>query len=255
MVNFQFVSDLHLEKRPLIPENVVLESHGEVIALLGDIGSPYLPGLAEFIAWCSLRFVLVLFVPGNHEYQNSIGKTMTEVDNDIESICSKHHNVIFMRNMVVPYKNIMFIGSTLWTHLPPQHHMLIKQHISDYKHIWKTQSELIQPEDINKEHATNRMFIEHEVSNALKEGMQPVVLTHHPPSKVGTSMPQFKDDILQVAYSSQISFPEGMIKLWCAGHTHHNYRHDHEGYLLVSNQYGYGDKGARGYDMNNIIRL
>jgi hypothetical protein len=133
--------------------------------------------------------------------------------------------------------------------------MLIKQHISDYKYIWKTTDELIQPEDINKEYATNRMFIEHEVSTALKEGMQPVLLTHHPPSKVSTSMPQLKDDILQVAYSSQISFPKGMIKLWCAGHTHHNYRHEHEGYPLVSNQYGYEDQGARGYDMNNIIRL
>lgn len=237
--SMQLASDIHLERMdgPVF-ERIIVPS-ADILCLVGDIGSPMLPSFSAFLKWCSERFVLVLFVCGNHEYYNNVGITVNEIDDLVEATCSRFHNVRFLNNksIVVDGKYI-FLGTTLWSFVPEEHRQSIKALSNDYKYIYKHRGVLIDVDDSCNEFLKNKAWLEKEIHAArtLPTPLVPIVLTHFTPSFHRTSHPRHDGSISKYAFSTQLSCPKGIIRLWCAGHTHYNFHHSEEGYELISNQ-------------------
>jgi hypothetical protein len=253
-LTLQVVSDIHLEKRDLRFEDILTPS-ADILALVGDIGSPFTPSLAPFISWCSQKFLYVLYVPGNHEYYNTQGIDVGTINQTLHNMCTQHTNVIFMYNKVHIIDNYAFIGSILWSHVPDVHLHDIQRMMNDYNYIYKTPTQKITVHDTNVEYQKNKSFLEHSVAHARASGLTPVVLTHHTPSMQGTSAPHLTGGVSCYAFSSTLTCPPGIIRLWACGHTHYNFHHNLEGYELISNQFGYGDMGVKGYKATLAITL
>lgn len=254
MTTIQVLSDIHLEMRPLKFNNIIIPS-AKILALVGDIGSPFDKTFNEFIEWCSNNYEIVFFVAGNHEYYNTLGVDISTINNEINKICTNYSNVIFLYNKIYILNKYCFIGSTLWSYIPDEHATDLSCMINDYRYIFKEKNIQITVEDTNCEYIKNKKFIEENITYAIQQNLIPIILTHHTPSFVKTSAPQYEGGISKYAFSSKLECQPGVIRLWCCGHTHYNFHSNCEGYEMISNQYGYGKNGIKGYSKNNIIYL
>lgn len=250
----QIASDIHLEKRT-IPFDEILTPSAKVLALVGDIGSPFSSSLKDFFEWCSDKYEHVLYVPGNHEYYNTQGIDIEKIDAILESICSIFPNVHFMQNKTMNINDCTFICSILWSHVPNEHIYSISTMMNDYRYIYKTKDRLLTVQDTNDFYEQNKSFIEKQVQIALENGKKPIILTHHTPSMHKTSAPCYEGGVSCYAFSSTLACPPGIIRFWACGHTHYNFHHSHEGYELMSNQFGYGNIGTRDYKKDVCIEL
>lgn len=264
-------SDLHLECPHDLPFDKILTPKARLLALVGDIGSPFDRKLALFLAWCSERFEHVLYVAGNHEYYNlhDLGQNFSvdQINTMLEAICKKLGNVHFLNNKTCVLGSHVFIGSTLWSKVPETHRSLIQRKMDTYRYVYTTPDQLITVAGTNAAFEVNKTFIERSVQAAVERGLVPIVLTHYTPSLAGTSNPKHvhahKQDPSSekqwldttCAYSTQLSAAPGVIRLWCCGHTHYNFRHCEEGYELVSNQWGYHDEGEHGYSRGLVLNI
>lgn len=254
MLTLQVVSDIHLEKR-VIPFEHILTPSAHVLALVGDIGSPFSLGLAEFIAWCAQRFQYVLYVPGNHEYYNTMGTPVDEINTMLAHICSQFPNVHFMYNTVFKLNQYNFIGTPLWSYVPDAHKAYIQAIMNDYNYIYKARHLKITVDDTNIEFQKNKAFLEGAIIASRNEGQIPIVLTHHTPSFNKTSAPCYENNISCHSFSTSLPCAPGTIRLWCCGHTHYNFRHTAEGYELLSNQFGYGWTSVANYNERLCVHL
>lgn len=250
----QIASDIHLERRQLSFDQIITPN-ADILALVGDIGSPFEPRLQEFLAWCSIKFTYVFFVPGNHEYYNTQGVDIATINQQLHHICSRHTNVIFMYNRTYVLGKYAFIGSILWSEVPQEHKAAIQHMMNDYRYIFKQQNIVITPDDTTIEYHKNKQWIEQQIIQARNHNLIPIILTHHTPSFIRTSAPEHDGGISKYAFSSKLTCPPGVIRLWCCGHTHYNFHHSEEGYELISNQFGYGNQGTQGYKKDLRIIL
>lgn len=214
-----------------------------MLGLLGDIGIPSLldSKLEDFLRWCSERFLLVFYIPGNHEYYSEMGYVMDAVHEWLRSICSQFPNVHMLDNRTYEIEDVMFIGSTLWSNVPVDKEAAVVEGISDYHVIYSYPGVRITPRELSAKFWENLAFIASKVEECKERGHLAVVLTHHAPSFIKTSDPSYKDSDKSFAFATTINYQHDphAIRLWCCGHTHFNFRHKEEGYELVSNQMGY----------------
>lgn len=256
MVRLQVISDLHLEHRNNGPINYLdfIIPSAEVLALVGDIGSPYDSKLSHFLDWCSRNFRIVLYVPGNHEYYSTFGDTYTVIYKELERICAQFENVHLFHNKTLEVDDVMFIGSTLWSYIPPDKDALISNCLNDFRIIYSKPETPITPQDVRNEFAANKHFIEVSLAQAMTQCKKAVVLTHHAPSFQDTSHPQYANSDSCYGFASCFSVQPGAVRLWCCGHTHYNFHHNKEGYELYSNQVGYHTP-ITGFDPCKVFNL
>ena len=116
MVNIQLLSDLHLESNSsFVPR---LATGADVLVLAGDIGSYQKDssltrlgvtdfGLGRFANWpCP-----VVFVPGNHEYDN---QEFDAAHARLQEICQRL-GFTWLEREVAVLQGVRFVGCTLWT--------------------------------------------------------------------------------------------------------------------------------------------
>lgn len=248
----QFISDLHLEffNKPLYEQLLknILDAKGnnKFIALLGDIGDPMMQKYnfyEQLISDLSGEYESVFVVAGNHEYYS--GYPMNEIDDRIEEICDKP-NVYFLNNRTVNLVNrdqsIAIVGSTLWSHIPEENKMHVKQRINDYRQIYTIESDIFTPETSNKLHKEAVEFIEQE----LEKHKNAIVLTHHSPLIKGTSAPLYEKNRINCAFSTDLDrIIKHPVKAWCFGHTHWQTNIVHNGIPVMSNPLGYRNELLR----------
>lgn len=257
-MKMQFISDLHLEHRSSPLDYLTfVKPCAPILALLGDIGSPYEPKLCEFIAWCSQQFQHVFYVPGNHEYYTQVPVHTCElIHKELHTMCSAFPNVYILHNRTFTLENIMFIGSTLWSDIPPSKEAFMRTYMSDYKLIMAHPGTPITPAQTTQEYHINATFIRQSIEDARKKGLKAVVLTHHVPSFHETSAPQYKESDSCYGFASDFKCTNPSdIHVWCCGHTHYNFHHTLGGYELVSNQVGYGVRAIKGFDPQKFVEL
>lgn len=63
----QSTADIQRPQKFVRPLQPAVDGQPDVLALVGDIGSPYDPKLEAFLAWCSQNFHHVIYIMGNHE--------------------------------------------------------------------------------------------------------------------------------------------------------------------------------------------
>lgn len=256
MPTLQVLSDFHLEHRHgTINYMDFIKPSADVLALVGDIGSIYDPKLEDFLCWCSKHWKHVLYVYGNHEMYSETGDTFYEIRSILQYVCQRFPNVHFLDNKTFICDDVMFIGSALWSHIPPEKEDFIVNYLNDFQLIYSAENKLINPAFIRNEFAKNVAFIEQNIKLAMSLNKKIVVLTHHAPSFEETSPPCYASTDSIYGFASKLTntcdYP---IRLWCCGHTHYNFHHCKEGYELISNQIGYKNP-TKGYKKDLSIMI
>ena len=106
-MKIRLLSDLHTELHPIV---LNFKKHADVVILAGDIGNPYHDNYINLLNKLSLTHEKVFVVSGNHEYYNN---NIEETDLYLSNLCED--NVHFLQKQSIIYKNVKFIGCTLWS--------------------------------------------------------------------------------------------------------------------------------------------
>lgn len=250
--NIRVLSDLHLEHYTILPnfEDMITSNKNDILCLLGDIGNPFQESYKLFLEWCHNNFGIVLLITGNHEYYgNSIESTNTQ----IEKIC-RNIGIIFLNNTTYIYKNIAFIGTTLWSYIPEHLSEQISNYMNDYHLIQNFTIEIN-----NKYFLENINFLEKSISYFKNNNFKVVILSHHTPLiNSGTSYPPLEEKFQNCAFSSDLSYLVKQVDLWMYGHTHYNNNNNliwKNNIPLVSNQRGYASKLIKNYNKDFLITI
>lgn len=242
-MKLQILSDLHLEFSP----NFYPPKIGNMIALLGDIGYPKSLIYKTFITRLSKDYEHVFLITGNHEYYNK-QSSYEKINSYLKDFTSDLNNVHFLNNESYTIENTIFLGSTLWSHIPPHRGFSIMRRMNDYWQITKDNSEAIknsnrwhQPipisfKDTNLWHQMAVDYITKQIDLSHQSNKNLVVLTHHCPLLDGTS----RDNDLKYAYGSDLTYLfRPLIKVWAHGHTHISGDQMVNSVRVVSNPRGY----------------
>ena len=261
MVKIQIVSDLHLEFRGENFKKLIRPS-APILCLLGDI---CVLGTKEdwdiytkFMNYICPRFKYVFHIPGNHEYYtnnrnitkldtvNGINYKLKKFAETIPNLYALNNNTVRLR---IDKKNYVFIGSTLWTYIPPKDQRAIQSRMNDYSMIWyeneppKNAAEKLKwkpfrhytAHDMVRIHQRSVRYIMRELKNS-KPSDRIILLTHHKPVITDT-----RSTIYDQAYHTDLT--KNIIKrpmiLAAHGHTHQHMDAVVNGVRIVSNPKGY----------------
>ena len=251
-MKLQYVSDIHIELRKPkeIPLIVPREQSNGCLALCGDIGDPFSSQYETFIGVHSPLYRYVLVVSGNHEYYSARRqRTMREIDDQIEAVCAKFTNVIFMNKKEIVIENTKFIGCTLWSFVNKE----LESQMNDYNNIFvdslRTNSGMhmfpdrkrrylrefkrpLEYQDVNLLHQDMITWLEECIQKTPEPNI--IVLTHHAPTEQMDRTPP------SCGYSSDCEFLfTSKVSHWISGHTHITRQVSIGNTLCLSNCYGY----------------
>ena len=115
----QYASKPFISKRPTSTNvQTILKPSAPVLALCGDIGSPFCERTQKFIEWCGSQWDKVLWVPGVEEWSTQLNsnQTMRDVPYAMAQIIPK--KVLPLINSSWLWKKgdseVLFLGTTLW---------------------------------------------------------------------------------------------------------------------------------------------
>ncbi|MBS2023631.1 MAG: metallophosphoesterase [Deltaproteobacteria bacterium] len=236
-------SDLHLEFVPFEPPPVP----ADVVVLAGDIDVR-----GRGLEWAQRTFAgtPVVYVAGNHEYY---GEAIPHHTDKLRAAAAGS-NVHFLEQGEAVIGGVRFLGATLWTDFrllgaDQEEPALAAAQLSmtDFKKICKSPKfSKLRPRDTQLMHIGARRWL----TNALAapHAGPTVVVTHHAPMLVSIA-PRFRQDSLAPAYASDLSeLLRAGAALWIHGHTHFAVDDRSSPTRVVSNQRGYPDEPAQGFD-------
>jgi UDP-2,3-diacylglucosamine pyrophosphatase LpxH len=262
-------SDLHLTFGDLVLKN---EENADVLILSGDIcevsdlTNSYSKNYVIFHGFfkrISEEFPHVVYVCGNHEhYYYDFKNTVV----DLKTCLSEYQNIHVLEKETFVLDDVTFIGSTLWTDMNKNDSLTllhIKYCMNDYRAIKNsnkmitfkkpviTSSEAIRyefterparftPEDTVEEHNKTLNYIKCVVDDRPNDKF--IVVGHHQPSKKSTHPYYEYDVIVNGAYNSDLDdfiINRPQIKVWTAGHTHHNFDYKIGETRILCNPRGY----------------
>lgn len=234
MVNFQIVSDLHIETMDGVPSALsLIKPSAEVLILAGDIGRIHkYEQLRMFLIDVCQHFQHVLYVLGNHEYYSERGypnKDMEELYGNILQIEEEITNLRILNRGSVVIGNICVIGCTLWS----QALVEIPRYIVRIHGITTTK--------YNKLHYQDLRYIEKMITYCQNKNLKLVVITHHCPTEtVIKGEKKDSDKYKSLYYSNLDRLLDGTrVHTWICGHLHFNFDiKTRNNTRLVSNQKG-----------------
>jgi hypothetical protein len=262
--SLQILSDVHMEFRT--GEQVpVVAKYADNIALLGDIGKPYMDSYEKFIAEQSRNFKNVLLLLGNHEYYHG-SRGSQEIKSKVACILRKYGNVHLLdRGSFELTEKTTVLGCTLWSNIEEHACPLI----NDFKMIHvplngkkkgsfsgkeggsfgyqgtfsktrveKDLLELLTRKKYLEWHKRDLSWLEGEIEKLGKEGKDVLVLTHHGPHPV--MLGKYEYDPARSAFVSDLShlFAQPVVA-FASGHVHSNCDEFVNGIRTVSNAFGY----------------
>ena len=246
-MKLSIMSDLHLEFDR--GDLFVPEYYGEdVLILAGDIqmGLVHTHWFAELLNQRDVIYIL-----GNHEFYRQNFDTMyREVWDWVQSVNKLaksrgyEHELTFLDDDCIYYKDVLFIGSTLWTDFDSGNELVMNhapKYMSDYQVITKGKYNCdITPEQILKEHRASRNFIESELTYKGKK----VVITHHLPSEKSIDLKYIHEKIGNHYFFSHLDSLVEKADLWIHGHTHCSHDYKIGDCRVICNPRGYRDENV-----------
>jgi len=248
-MRIQPLADVHIEMTPCdIP--IV----GDVVVLAGDIGVG-----DEGVRWAKRQFdgTPTLYVAGNHTYY---GRLFPDTLGELRTAAAGS-SVHVLENEALVLDGVRFLGATLWTDfcLEGEAHQTLamlaaKRGMNDFRRIRKASGELLQPRDMVCAHTESVAWLRGQLAEPF-DG-KTVVVTHHAPC-VMSSAPEYRLSDLAPAFSSNLEalILEFSPALWISGHTHYSCDYHIGATRMVSNQRGYSDLEATGFDPALIIEV
>jgi len=188
----QYISDIHLEHRTIIPR---IPAKTNYLALLGDIGHPNKPLYSEFLKYCSKNWDKVILLSGNHEYMQP-KYSMKDIDDMIQSNVNKYPNITYLNNQKLILDNHLILGTTLWsdsTKTAPGH-------------------------KINDLYYDSLQWLKGNIKQNTNKDI--VVLTHYLPS-YKLIIPKYHGYKTKFQYASNLDhLIKRPVKAWLCGHSH-----------------------------------
>lgn len=249
IMRLQVFSDLHLECGPFEP---VLKQP-DVVVLAGDIHQGT-AGVKWATQWC--RDCPVIYVPGNHEFYNhSISDLIPALKRG-----AKGSRVKVLENNVCKINGFVFLACSLWTNfqlgLDAQAAMAhANREMADFWLIQKPSgNRMFSAQDSVKLHAKSVRWLARQL--ARHDPARTIIVTHHAPSARSLS-PQNAEDQLSAAFVSDLEalIRASRVPLWIHGHTHYNVDYKLGATRIYSNQRGYPQEIARGFEPGNTIEI
>ena len=235
MPNFYFMSDIHTEfdcdnlGRDGASTHIELPDRpNDTLILAGDIMT-----MADtyWIEREAVKFKHIVFVFGNHEfYRSSFERHRDEV------AVLLPQNVHLLERDTIEIEGVRVHGCTLWTDFNRSSEDVMdaaRRSMTDFALI-KTDHGLLWPEHTLIDHKRSVSWLR----EVVQEG--DVVVTHHAPSFQAV-LPQFKGDILNGAFCSDLEYLilETKPSYWVYGHTHSSICFSVGDTNVVTNQRGY----------------
>ena len=236
----QYASDLHLEFYKDTPFETMIQPAAPILILAGDIGYPGDLITNNFIAWCSANWQWVIWVYGNHEYFNLIGKkgwssvpsrvaTMAEREEAGQKLVASFPNVYLLQNkraVLGPHLDYEFYGCTLWSKISEEVHQRNEKQMADFKCIAASRDADGLPVRMTLADR-NRLWREQleglvaAVRRAEQTGAKLVVVTHHLPTHAmipsryeGSETNEYYANSLEQLMKSPA------VAAWICGHSH-----------------------------------
>lgn len=274
----QIVSDLHLEFRTKKIYDILVPS-APVLCMTGDIcacgSADSFSKFINFLIYFSDKFDAIIHVAGNHEYYTAehatpadiVNNTMTEIDKKLKQLNKQFKNYHYLNNSIFEYickktnKPYVFIGTTLWSYVPPDIEITdkmsnksvridlratIEKRMNDYNCIYVAvkNQQLRYPyrqykvEDMLKKHKAAVIFLKKIICNAQNSKKTYMLLTHHKPI---FDRDTDKRDEYTYAYENDLAhiLLVPPIRAIAYGHTHIHYDKKINGVRVVSNPKGY----------------
>jgi len=274
MMNFQLLSDLHLETHPhFVPE---FAPGADVLILAGDIGSyqegsmlvtqgDHDFGLARFSPRADLAAwpVPVFFVPGNHEYD---GMPFEEAHARLQETCERLQ-ITWLHRRVKVMNGVRWIGCTLWSDfeaLVPQQGPLTQQlkarekaeRAADF-YLRKTGTTLDGKPFLSDAVRAQAQADQAWLTQALSEPFEgvTVVVTHFAPS-LKSADPRYGLTPGTAGFCNALDHLLPKANLWLHGHLHCAHDYVHEGCRVVANPLGYARKNEQlAFEARKIWRV
>ncbi len=249
-MRIHLLSDLHIGFADFAMPDV----EADVRILAGDIGTK-LNGLKYALAQSSLPTV---YLAGNHEYYGAAIPRLTEKMHD----AAEGTHVHFLENDEVVINDTRILGCTLWTDF-----MLLgddsrgtamfeaHQQMNDYRLIRRSpRYSKLRPSDTRSIHLTSVRWLEARLSKPFAG--KTVIVTHHAPSAKSLD-PRYPVELISTAFASPLEtlVRESRADLWIHGHTHYCADYRIGDTRVVSNQRGYPDEPAPGFDSELVLTL
>lgn len=245
------LSDLHTEFAPFEPPPV----NADVVVLAGDIGLK-LHGLD----WARSTFPTtpVIYVPGNHEYY---GNSVPHLTDKLRQRAEGSNVHVLDRDAVV-IDGVRFLGATLWTDFcifgaekRDRIGEVARASMTDFKRIRMSPGYgKLTPKGVWLLHHQARGWLARHLYEPCN--LPTVVVTHHAPMLEGVA-PHYREDPLTGAYASDLRpfLNDGGAALWIFGHTHYAVDTVVGKTRVVSNQRGYPDEPALGFDPGLVVEV
>jgi predicted phosphodiesterase len=235
-MRIRLLSDIHLELGNKFDLN--FKKQADVVILAGDIGNPYDKEYIQLLRKLCLTHDKVFLITGNHEYYNH--KSTEEIDDYIKNNI-EDDNIHFLQMDSVIYKDIKFIGCTLWGDLKDKS---LCKYINDFKYI--------NSDDYIKLQQQHKTWLENELSNTnYKNCIKTCIITHHIPIPKLVN-DEFKDEPLNCFYVSNVNVTNA--KVWCYGHTHKSSCKKINNTIFHCNPKGYKHESS-GWDIDYIFEI
>lgn len=249
MVNFQIMSDLHIETlSDDISTEIFVKPSAEILILAGDIGRVHKYNqLENFLQQLCSQFQIVLYVLGNHEYYHVEGiepKTMEEILSDIEKISSKIPNLYILNRTSVIIEDVCIVGATLFS----QAVVNIPHYIVKIPNINTVKYNSLFKQDLH--------YIENMVIYCQRKRFKMLVVTHYAPTYLVEK--KKKCNKYKSLYCSHLDYllDKKKVHTWVYGHIHKNFDFKTvNGTRLVSNQRGKGKDLVPDFVLDKVITV
>lgn len=252
-MNIQVITDIHMNVKRAEPFEWFVRPAADVLVIAGDLYPiKYLDDMkgrvADFFMYLHDNWRQIIWVPGNHDY-----KGMVYRDPRMDRMKETFGNITIANNATVDVDEVRFLCTTLWTHIPPQHEMKVKNYLHDFKEIGN-----FNPLHYNRLNATCVEWLRWAVDDADYRRQKTVVVTHHLPMWHVVSHPyRNADETYGFANTGLDDIVEKYdVAAWIYGHSH-DYREDEAfGTLLIRNPVGYpNQRGTTNCDPEKVITI
>jgi hypothetical protein len=259
-VKFQLMSDLHLEVHPDFRPGPAEDA--DLLVLAGDIGSyqtgSRLTGDDFGLERFSPRFgwpVPVLFVPGNHEYDNL---DFDHAHERLRETCERLE-ITWLEREVLTFGDVRFVGTTLWADFDAM--ITDSDELAGPGRVLKKREKAFRAANfyLQKTGTTRRgepwlaegwreqaLVCEEWLKQALATPFDgaTVVVTHFAPS-LRSADPRYGLTPGTAGFCNSLDGLLPMAQLWAHGHLHCQQDYLASGCRVVANTLGYAAKGEQ----------
>ncbi|MCK4840690.1 MAG: metallophosphoesterase [Methylococcales bacterium] len=240
-MRINYFSDIHLE----FGFQVMPDNDAELIIAAGDIGI-----FTQGVKWLKTLGKPVIYVAGNHEfYKNEYHETLKALRDECAG-----SNIYFLEKNTFIYKNIRFLGCSLWTNLfieGNEKAKILGESLNDFRKITYNKKPFDQ-DGFSELNFTSKMWLENELKKPYQG--KTIVVSHHAPTEWSWNDPLNK--LKKLAYCNDLKylFHEYEIDAWFHGHVHGTADYRVAGSKILNNARGYvGRKLVDSFDVNMTV--